>query len=65
MLVIRRKAAMKTISKLLICLFVSACITACSSFSFQTDKTSVELPDKKIELEGVKIEGKSKDSEPK
>ena len=46
---------MKMLNKLLICVFVSTCISACSSFSFKTDKAEVEVGDKKILVEGTEI----------
>jgi len=46
---------MKKLNKLLICVFVSTCISACSSFSLKTDKAEVEVGDKKVAVEGVEV----------
>lgn len=55
-------------NKLLIGLIVGLGIIltpSCSSFSLATDKASVEVDDKKVDVEGVKIEAKAKAEAPK
>ena len=55
-------------NKLLIGLIIGLAVLftpSCSSLSVETDKVSVETGDNKVELEGIKIEAKSKEGEPK
>jgi len=43
------------IKRLILALILSLLINSCASFSFKTDKASVEVDDKKVEVEGVEV----------